>query len=180
MDVKTVRLGLLGLVILAAIGFGLFALLGDDDDDAAATSDAPVALSESELVAAAATFSHPAYWIGPIPETTDAYELTDLADGRIYIRYLTDGAEAGDTRADFLTVGTYSKPDAAAALEATEEAGGTKGLSEGDGYVMLEGGSGLNAYVVFDDQPDLQVEVYGPGPGDAVELIEAGALKPVG
>jgi hypothetical protein len=179
MDVKTVRLGLLVLVVVAAIGFGLFAVLGDDDEDEGA-SDAPVALSESELVAAAADFSHPAYWIGPIPETTDAYELTNLPDGRIYVRYLTDGAEAGDERPNFLTIGTYSKPDAVTALEETEEAGGTKGLSEEDGFTMLKGGSGLNAYVVFDDQPDLQVEVYAPGPGDAVELIEAGALKPVG
>jgi hypothetical protein len=179
MDVKTVRLGLLCLVIAAAIGFGLVALLGGDDDDDAGNSEAPVALSESELIAEAANFSHPAYWIGPLPDV-DAYELTNLSDGRIYIRYLTGGAEAGDTRPNFLTIGTYAKPDAAAALDDAEKAGGTKGLSQEDGFTLLEGGSGLNAYMVFDDQPDLQVEIYGPGEGDAVELAKSGAVKQVG
>jgi hypothetical protein len=34
--------------------------------------------------------------------------------------------------------------------------------------------------MVFDDQPDLQVEIYGPGEGDAVELAKSGAVKQVG
>ena len=85
-------------------------------------------LSESELVEAAADFAHPAYWIGPLPDI-EGYELTELDDGSIYVRYLNGGAEAGDTRPDFLTIGTYSQPDASAALEETEQAGGTDGLA---------------------------------------------------
>jgi hypothetical protein len=177
LDVKTVRLGLLVLVVLAALVFAAVQLLGDDDEPA--SDGAPVVLSEEELIEAAADFAHPAYWIGPLPDVS-GYELTELEDGRIYIRYLTGDASAGDSRPDFLTVGTYAQPDAKAALEQADEAGDTKGTSDRDGFTVLKGSSGFNAYVVFDDQPDLQIEVYGPGEGDAMELVESGALKPVG
>jgi hypothetical protein len=183
LDVKTVRLGLLALVVLVAVVFLLVTVLGGDDDSGdettAASSGEPVALSESELIAEAANFSHPGYWIGPLPDI-ESYELTQTEDGRIYVRYLPEGTEAGDPNPNFLTVGTYAVPDAKSALGSAEEGGGTEGVTEEDGFTMLKGGSGQNAYVVFDDQPDLQIEVFAPGQGDAVELATSGALKPIG
>ena len=179
LDVKTVRLGLLGLVVVAAIAFVVVTLVGGDDDSPEEPANEPIGLSESELVSAAADFSHPAYWIGPLP-TTEQYELWDTGDGRIYVRYLPQGAEVGDPNPNYLTVGTYAVPDAKSALDAAQEGGGAKGDAiEKDGYTVLEG-SGGNVYVVFDDQPDLQIEVFAPGQGDALELAESGALKPIG
>jgi hypothetical protein len=179
LDVKTVRLGLLGLVVVAVAVFLIVTVVGGDDDDSTTDQTGePVGLSEADLISAAAGFSHPAYWIGPLP-TTEQYELTDTTDGRIYVRYLPQGAEVGDPSANYLTVGTYPVPNAKEALTSAAEGGGTKGISRQDGYSVLEGDGG-NVYVVFDDQPDLQIEVFAPGEGDALELAESGALKQIG
>jgi hypothetical protein len=176
-----VRIGLAALVVVAAAVFGVVQLLGGDDGDGdggAEPIDA-VGLSESELLDRADDLDHVAYWVGPDP-TAEQYELTSTADGRIYIRYLTAGAEPGVELPSFLSVGTYPVPDALQALRDSEAAGGTKGLSREDGYWMLQGGSGQNVYVVFDHQPDLQIEIFDPMPGGALKLARSAALRPLG
>ena len=35
-------------------------------------------------------------------------ELSETGKARVYLRYLTEGAEAGDPRPAFLTAGTYA------------------------------------------------------------------------
>lgn len=178
---KTVRLGLVGVLVVAAVVIGAIALLGGGSDDSSASpaeegSDSnAAALSASELLARGSSLEQPAYWIGPRAGTA-SYELSSTPDGRVYIRYLTGDAEAGDPRPDFLTVGTYSVAEAKQALEeATRGEGQT--LSHEEGYEVLSSKQATNAYVVFDDQPELQVEIFSPQPGEAAELATSGALR---
>lgn len=179
LDPITVRRAIAGLIvaiILVSLGIVIF---GGDDSDESSAGEA-VALSESELLEKSSTLGHPTYWVGPRPGTT-SYELTTTPDGRNYIRYLTGEAEAGDPLPSFLTVGTYSVPNAKQALQKAIKSGeGDEKVSHHDGYEVLAGGSGANAYVVFDDQPDLQIEVFSPTPGEAAELANSGALTPLG
>lgn len=179
LDVKTVRLALAGLIVVLAAIILAGALLGGGSDEGPSAEEA-VALSESELLARSSSLSHPAYWLGPRPGTT-SYELTSTADGRIYIRYLTGDAEAGDPRSSFVTVGTYSLADAhqALAVAAGEDGEGRK-LTKHAGYELLAGKKAKHAYVVFDDQPQLQVEVYSPKPGEAASLATSASLRPLG
>lgn len=181
-DVKKVRLAVLGA--LAAAGVVILAIVllgGDSGEDSSSGAEAEsevVALSEAELLAEASGLGGPAYWIGP-RAGTESYELTTTGDGRIYVRYLTGDAGAGDERADFLSVGTYPFAEAEAGLQRSARAGeGT--LERGQGYEILLSSSGTGAYVVFDDEPSVQVEIYSPQPGEAEQLARDGALKPLG
>lgn len=182
LDVKTVRLGLAGLIVVVAIVIGAVALLGGGSGNGSAESapaEEAVALSESELLAQASDFSHPAYWVGP-RAGTESYELRSTSDGQIYIRYLTNGAQAGDPHPDFLAIGTYPVPDAKQALRKAQKESAGQELSQHEGYEVLSGSGEDNAYVVFDDQPGLQVEIFSPQPGEAAGLATSGLLKPVG
>jgi hypothetical protein len=182
LDARTARLGLVGLLILVAVLIGAVALLGGgsgggSSDGAGAKG---VALSAPELAAAAGKLGRPVYWIGP-RSGTDSYELSVTPDGRAYVRYLTGGAEAGDPRPDFLTVGTYTVPEAAQALQdATTGGTGSQKLTRHEGYEVLGSGEATSAYAVFEDQPDVQVEVFSPRPGEAVRIAGSGSLKPLG
>ena len=179
LDPITVRRAVAGLIVVAVLVILGVVLLGGDDSDESSAGE-PVALSESELLEESGTLGQPIYWVGPRPGTT-SYELTTTPDGRIYVRYLTGEAEAGDPLPSFLTVGTYSVPNAKQALQKAIKSGeGSEKVSHHDGYEVLAGGSGANAYVVFDDQPDLQIEVFSPKPGEAAELANSGALVPLG
>ena len=181
LEPKQVRLGLAGLVVVVAIAIGAVALLGGGSGNGSSESgsaEEAVALSESELLARASDFSHPVYWVGP-RAGTESYELNSISDGRAYIRYLTGGAEAGDPQPDFLAIGTYPVPDAKGALRKAAKESGEK-IARHDGYEVLSVAGAKNAYVVFDGQPGLQVEVYSPQPGEAAALAGGGLLKPLG
>jgi hypothetical protein len=177
LDVRTVRVGIAVLVGLAVLVFVLISVFGGDDDSGGG-DNAPgvVGLSESELVDQANDLGNIFYWVGPRP-VTDQYEFTATSDGRIYVRYLTEGAEPGDPDADFLSVGTYVVEDAARALERAAKDSGERVVTA-DGYTLLPGMQD-NAYVVFDSQPDLQIEIYSPEPDEAVELATSGDLEQV-
>jgi hypothetical protein len=171
-DTRTLRLGLLAIVVITAVIFGLVELLGDDDSN----GEGPVGLSESELMEKAGSFSTPVYWVGPRPGT-DQYELTQTDDGRVYVRYLTGAAEVGTQTPSYLTVGTYPVAGAKKALRRSKQAGGTGELIELPDRDVLKGRSGQNVYVVLNTQPDLQIEIFDPTPGRALRLATEGALQ---
>jgi hypothetical protein len=182
LDTKTVRRGLLAFLVVVAALVGVIALGDDDSNDGATTSAQPekaVALSALELVEKGSTFDHPVYWIGPQVGTHE-YELSSDSSENVYVRYLTGNEKAGSS-AQLLTVGTYPLPDAKEALQhAEEEAAGTQQISKLEGYEVLGSKDTTNAYIVFDDQPELQVEVFSPKKGEAQRLATAGALQPIG
>lgn len=187
LDVKKVRTGLAALLAVTALILGAIALFDGGSGDSSSSSTGSgsegesiaVALSESELLAQVSSLGLPAFWVGPRAGTS-SYELSTPPDGRVYIRYLTGDAEAGDPHPDFLTVGTYPVPEAKKALEEATRAGeGGQTLSQEEGYKVLASPEATNAYVVFDNQPDAQVEIFSPQPGEAAELAKSGTLKPV-
>lgn len=183
LSVRKTRLVLLALLAAATVVIGGVALLGGDSGDGSSgdTGDQgnAVALTASQLPARASALGQPAYWLGP-RAGTESYELSTTPDGRVYVRYLTNGAEAGDPRPDFVTVGTYQVDEAEQALrDAAENSRGSQALSQEDGYQLLSSGQATNAYVVFDEQPDVQVEIFSPQPGEAAALAKSGALGPI-
>jgi hypothetical protein len=163
--------------VIALLAAGLLVFLGtrllDEDDEGG-----PVAYSERELVDQAGEFDHPVYWVGPQPAISE-YELTETEDGPVYIRYLTAGKEPGDPDPEFLSVGTYPLPNAVKQMREGEAAGGQE-LSRQADYSLQVGANGKSAYVVFDDQPDLQIEIFDPQPGVATKLAKSAALRPLG
>jgi hypothetical protein len=178
LDVNTVRLCVGGMIVaMVAVILAVNAL-----DDGESQGDRPeaVLLSESELIARAGRFSHPAYWVGPQPGIK-RYELTFKPGEQLYVRYLPAAAEPGDKRPDFLIVGTYAVPNAQRALElAAGKSKQGETLSREDGFEMMSAPDSKHAYVVFDSRPELQVEIFSPQPGEAEKLATSGVLRPVG
>lgn len=167
----TTLLVVLSLALIAAVVVWLVA--GDDDSSPAA---------ESEVVTAtqlpATKQGKTVYWLGERPDTS--YELTESPSGRVYIRYLTGDAEAGDERTVFLTVATYPEEDGIAALRraAREQDGAKLGRTDDGAVLLIDPTSPNNAHLAYPGA-NLQVEVYSPVPGQALRLASNGAVQPV-
>jgi hypothetical protein len=136
------------------------------------------AVTEKQLKAFAAGVGHPVYWVGPKDGTT--YELTQTADGLVYVRYLPADAKVGDA-GQFLTVATYPFTDA---FEKTKAVGQQPGMDllelDDDGVAAVPSdSSGAGVYIAYPDA-DEQIEVWDPTSGTARELVESGRIVPVG
>ncbi len=167
-------LAVLVIALLAVIAISVF----HDDDQAASAPGAPEIVSPAELADFAAESGREIYWIGP--RSGARYELTDAPQGRIYVRYLRGGAEAGDERADFVTVATYPAEDAVARLRqaARDQPGAELGRTADGAVLLTEPSSPLNAYVAYPGA-DLQVEVFSPLPDHARRLAARGEVQRV-
>ena len=148
---------------------------GGGDDDS--SSQSPQALSEAELIEQVDDLGQTVYWVGPQPGS-EGFELTTAEDGSVFLRYVPDGASGKDPETEYVTVGTYPVPDAQGALLNAKESSPSAKLTERDGYQVLEGGP-KNVYVVFSAQPELQIELYSPEPGEADQLANAGVLTTI-
>lgn len=172
------------IALALSVGFLVWAVTRDDDEGPA---PAPVSVaeqaearivSEEELADLATTVGHPIYWVGPIPETE--LEVAEIEEGSILVRYLEDGAGAGEGQADFLAVGSYSVDDAEGAI---------KELAAGPDAIVRKGTDGrevvttksrqTNVYFA-DSETNLQIEVFDPSPKRAMELAQSDQIEPIG
>jgi hypothetical protein len=148
--------------------------LGDDDAFVEPVVDQPQGLNEEQLRAFGASHTGPVYWAGPRAGTT--YELTVTSAGDIFVRYLPPGVAVGTDQADYLTVATYTRPAAYEALrEVATGSGFTSEETASGAYVVYAAEAPTSAHFSFPDT-DLQVEVYDPEPGRAVDLVLDGSI----
>ena len=170
-----------GTVLGLALVVGVVAWLATRDDDSApapAPELEPRIVTTQELRSIVAVTGHTVYWAGPMPGTS--LEATESADGSVQVRYLEEGAEAGEQPAAFLTVGSYPLPDPSGALD---------GFAKRQGSVMHHSPDGRKVFVskqkptsVYFASPDntVQVEVYDPSPKRALSLALSGRVSPAG
>ena len=175
-------------LLIAAISVGcfvaavaiLFLTTGDSSDgESTAAADLrvgePAIVSEEELRAFAGDQAVPVYWAGP--RRPSAYELTRTDDGRVFIRYLPEGANPGDPSPRFLTVASYAQPNAYRFLRAQSRRDGWSGQRTGSGaLVAYADRRPTSVYFAFADA-DLQVEVYDPDSGVARSLVLEGEIR---
>jgi hypothetical protein len=120
----------------------------------------------------------PVYWAGPRAKTT--YEVTRIAGGRTFVRYLTPSAPIGDPEPLYLTVATYPERDALAQIEAAAAKEGNVKLElEGGGLAVYDPARPTSVFVAF-PATDYQIEVYSPKKGEARALVRQGRVIPVG
>lgn len=168
--------GVLTLAIIVAA-----VLISRDDDPAVGDADfgdplvdQPQGLTEDQLRAFGAEHTGPVYWAGPRAGTT--YELTLTSGDDVFVRYLPPGVAVGADQADYLTVATYTRPGAYQALR--EVATGSTFTSEetaSGAFVVYAAANPTSAHFSFPDT-DLQVEVYDPEAGRAVDLVLDGSI----
>jgi hypothetical protein len=166
------RAGLAALLVVAAV---VVWILVGKDDDAERTRAAGVSLSQ--LTAVAGTVPHPVYWAGPA--RGNRYELTKTPDGRIYIRYLSSGAEVGNSRPQYRTIGTYPQKNAFATLRAAAKAQGVPQvkLAKG-GRAFQDKNRPTSVYVAYPGS-DYQIEVFDRSPSQALALVRSGQVAAV-
>jgi hypothetical protein len=180
-DPKTVRICEAVVIVVAVLVALIVSAAGGGSSDSSASSPAPessATLTETSLIEAGAASEQPLYWLGA-QAGVKRFELTNRNESeQIYIRYLP--ASGGTASEEPLTVGTYRVPDARAALRRAQASEAEElTLSSHPGYELLSGPDAESAFVVFDDQPDLQIEVYSPKPGEAEALVNDGDLTPL-
>ncbi len=167
----------LALVAVAAVLLVAW-LVSDDEDSSSGGSDTVEVVSADELEDAVADEQEPVYWAGE-QEGTEL-ELSQPGEGRTYVRYLTGGAEAGDERADFLTVGTYVQAAPVAALRRqAKESGGVLGTAPGKGVVYFNRNQPTSVYLAYPGV-DVEIEVFDPNFTRALQLVNSGQIVPVG
>jgi hypothetical protein len=164
----------LAVVALAALATWLV-LESRPSSDSAAEENAPVALSAKGLADLAAAVPQPIYWVGP--RAAGSYELTRSLD-RTYVRYLPDGALAGDPR-PFLTIGTYTMADAYEVMKKSFATNGNVVLETPKGGIaVVDQEHPTSVYVAYPNA-DYQIEVYSPDADEARELAVTDAVQAV-
>ena len=163
------------LVVLSVALVGMVVVWLVRDDDSSTTAAEPEIVTTTQFPVEQ---GKTVYWLGKRPGAR--YELTESSSGRVYIRYLTGDAEAGDDRTDFLTVATYPEEDGIAALRraAREQDGAELGRTDDDAVLLIDPSSPNNAHLAYPGA-NVQIEVYSPTPGQALRLASRGAVQPV-
>jgi len=178
-----VRAGAVTALAIAA-GIVVWLVVGRDDNSATpaastpvpttAVGVGPVAMSQSELASLAKKLKHPVYWAGNKRGFT--YEVTETADGKVYVRYLPKGVKVHDPRADFLIVATYPYP---AALVALKRAGKKNVRKVGAAYAFVDPTYPKSVHMAY-PHADYQIEVFDPSPKTSRAVALSGDVHPVG
>jgi hypothetical protein len=142
----------------------------------AAPRETVKAASVSTLRALARASGHPIYWAGPQPKVK--YELTQVTDGRIYIRYLPKGVPIRNKHA-YLIVATYPVPNAYKAVRtAAKESGAVTFHTRRGGLAVYNQSATTNVYLAYPGSK-YQVEVFDPNPSQARQLVRSGTVRPI-
>lgn len=167
----------IGIAVSAALVL-VAVVLATRDEGGDSPDASPRLVDLEDLTALERSLGHPVYWAGR--RAPDELELTAKTDGNVLLRYLPPGTEAGDPRQRFLTVGTYPVVDPVGALRRTATRAGVDLERLGGDAVALDNPSAAGSAYLAETGSTLQVEVYDPAPGRALELIRSGAIEPVG
>lgn len=156
---------------------GLILWLIVDGNDSPGSGEAEI-VSAEQLQTAAAEQSTPVYWAGEQPGTE--LELSRDGSDRTYVRYLTGGADAGDERADFLTVGTYAQANPVATLHRQgQEPGAVLSKAPGNATVYYSRTESGSVYLAYPGVP-AEIEVYDPSFKRALQLVNSGQIVATG
>jgi len=167
------------VVVAAAAGLVVWLAIGNDESEQQPQPRASGATSATvpQLRTLARSVGHRIYWVGRRKSYT--YEVTRTTAGDVYVRYLSPGARVGDKRPIFLTVGTYPRHDAIAAVRAiarTKQAVSRR--TRHRGLAAAARSKRESVYLAY-PRSNLLVEVYDPSPARALRLASSGRVVPV-
>lgn len=186
-QLRGVRIGaVIAIAAVAAFLVWFFAIrdTGDNDNGGGggqteANVVGPVSATVADISDLAKKNDQPVYWAGDQPDTTDL-ELTQTADGNIYVRYLTGDAPVGTPKPSYLTVGTYPFGNALHAIKVIAKEPGAQTFNvANDGLAVQNTSSPTSVYVAYPDAKAYEIEVYDPDPTKALDLVKSGTIQPV-
>ena len=141
------------------------------------TGSSPALLTQAQLERLAAAVGHPVYWAGP--KAGYSYEATVTHGGRFYVRYLPSGTRAGDPRASFLVVGTYTEPRSFVDLKRAAKQDGSVSVGIDRGGIVVFSSHRLTSVYFSYPGAKYQVEVYSPSGNAARSLVLGGKITPI-
>ena len=166
----------LGLLLVAGIVAAVVLLTGGNSEELALGE--PRTVSEGELTSYAESANRPVYWAGA-PSGGFKLELTEVKGQRVFVRYITADAKAGDPRPAFTTIATYPMKDAQERLESfSDRPGSVEGEGAGGATTLHYKKAPSNVYVAPPNS-DYLVEVYAPEPSAAQQLAKSATLTAV-
>jgi hypothetical protein len=183
-ELRGLRIGaVIAIALVAAAAVWYFAIRDTDSDDngspPAGNIVGPVAATRADLIDLSQKLGQPIYWAGNQPGTTDI-ELTETADGNVYVRYLTGDAAIGAPKPHYLTVGTYPVPNATKALDTISAESGAKVRDvPGGGLAVTNTSSPTSVYLAYPDEKSFEIEVFDPDPAHALDLATSGDIQTV-
>jgi len=136
----------------------------------------PTTASIADLRALVSSSGYPVYWAGP--ETGATYELSELSDGRIYVRYLPKRAKVGAQK-PFTTVGTYPVQDAFTAVKVIAQRPGATQINLSNGGIAVRDPAHPTSVYIAYPSGKVEVEVFDPSPARARQLVRTGVIVPV-
>jgi hypothetical protein len=165
------KLVMLGIAVVAAAAVVALLFLQHSNTGASTSgpSGAPTIVTQAELEHLAASIGHPVYWAGP--KQGYSYEVTATKSGRFYVRYLPQGVRAGDPRASFLVVGTYTAAGSFADLKRAAKRDGAISVGTGRGGIVVFSDSRPTSVYFGYPGAKYQVEVYSPSADTARSLV---------
>jgi hypothetical protein len=167
------------IICLAAVALVVWLafLRSDGESTTAEPGGGPVATSQDDLAALSVRLGQPLYWAGTRSSTQ--LEATVTTNDYVYVRYLTPGAQVGDSSPRFLTVATYPATNALGNLRsyANHEHASVSPIP-GGGIAVPVPGASTSVYFAS-PRADYQVEVFAPDEGEALDLIKSGTIVSV-
>jgi hypothetical protein len=168
----------IGAIVASVLALALLAGCGGSDSSSSqSTSTGAAKIVSADSLRETASEATPIYWAGE--QEGAELELSRPSKDRTYVRYLTGGAEAGDKRADFLTVGTYAQPNAVASLRRqSKRSGGTIAKAPDNATVYYDRNNPQSIYLAYPGAP-VEVEVFDPSFKRALRMVESGQVVAV-
>ncbi len=169
-------------ITVTALSLALLGGCGGSDSNTSTSTSQTTSSGTAEIVSPeslreTASSAIPIYWAGEQAGTE--LELSRPDKDRTYVRYLTGGAEAGDKRAGFLTIGTYAQPNAAASLRRqAKRSDGTIARAPDNATIYYDRGNSQSIYLAYPGAP-VEVEVFDPSFKRALRLVESGQIVAV-
>jgi hypothetical protein len=136
----------------------------------------PTAASVGDLRSFASA-GRPVYWVGP--PNTGKLEVTRIASGAVYVRYLPPGVNVGDPTAGYTTIATYPSPNAYATLSRSGRAAGAVHANAArHGLAVWRLSRQTSVYLAYRGT-DYLIEVFDPSPRRARALALGQKIQPV-
>jgi len=165
----------LGAVVVLVLVIVLISSSGGSSESEPGAAEIVSIEALREAVAGGQT---PVYWAGEQKGTE--LELSQPGEGRTFVRYLNEGAEAGDPRPNFLTVGTYALAHAVSTLRRQgRQPGGVIGSAPGHATVYFSKKDPHSVYLAYPGI-EVEIEVYDPNFTRALRLVDSGQIVAVG
>lgn len=184
MPMSRPRIGIGSLLVLAvAAGLVAWVLLDRNEPavtvpaaPSSASADSPRIATVDGLSALAGLRGQPVFWVGAREGTV--YELTENAEGQVFVRYLPSGTQVGSPRPDFLTVATYPRQSAFADIQAAAKRSGAVAIEIPGGLAVYDEAAPTSVYLAYRGSTQ-QIEVYAPSVLEARRVVESGWVRPV-